>query len=246
VAAEPKRGSGLAVGGFIVLAALLFFVIGFTPSCQGYEDRVVEMANACPLAVKALGGRIERRTIGWSPSSSSGRGSIRTVGLSIPVRGPKGDGSIDVDGLEFRDERPAALRSAILEVGRQRVDVRHCGAPSAARLWSPRSFSGNVTSARGPAPFAVRDACTVTIAPTKTLFPCRASFTCGGKRVLDAEGDGYIPCAHVVTGPETSALVGKTTDVDCRCNEPSVDFDERRRSVQVAARDGKWALSIGW
>lgn len=242
---RPRTRAWGKIAGVGALAVTLLVIVTMTPlGNEAFKGEAVETTAGCPLAVEALGGKPTQRFWGWQPGSTHKSGAFRFIETSVPLGGPKAEGSLSLTALRRQGEgRPWILRDIVLEVGGERIDIRHCGLVSRLPLLQPKTFRGEVSRVTGPSPIEKGESCEVTVASARTIYPCSATLRCDGKPLLD---EIFVPCAHVVTGPTTSALVGKTTDLPDGDAVPRIDLDERRRSAELRAHDEAWSFAIEW
>jgi hypothetical protein len=219
----------------------------FAPSCEGFEDDAITALNACSLAAEALGGKGERVDWGFQLNSSkTKRGQqVRHSKTDVLVRGPKGDGHLDVDAV--RVEGLWSLRKAELRVGGRTIEITRCGEATSATLDAPRTFTGKVKETTPSTPAPVGAPCTVQVKHEYDQVVCRAEVECGGQKLYGATPElGFHFCGYVATGRTTKALVALDRDRRRPRDESELWLDERRGRVELVSQKGRddWALTI--
>lgn len=243
-----KSTNALAVVPVVMLAALSVALVLFAPSCDGYEDQTIALANACPMATSLLGSPIARVTWGYQPGTKKGKGSSATFVQDVLVKGTQRSGTIEVNARRLDDVW--TIRTALLEADGQTIELTRCGTYTSARLFEKRSMTGQVDATTGSAPVQKGEICHFAIKAEDDFVLCRATVECGAKRFYgETEKLGFNLCGYVATGPSTKALVALDTDRRRGRSEPTLHFDERTKQLQIESMQASptpaWTVKIG-
>lgn len=241
------RTPPLALLALLPAVCVMGVLVGMFPSSDPqYEGDLIAMVRACPLALETVGDDFQRRRFGWQPENGDNLPKLIILNRTVLLRGRGGDARIVASAVRDKGRVPPPwrIRSASLEKGGTSIDLRHCAEASPRGLHLPRTFQTTVAATAGSATVPTGSACTVKVEPTHAIYPCRVTLDCNvplpGPSTLDA------PCGYVIDRNQTHALVAKTTDLPCDCTDPTVDFDERRRAVDLSARDKSWSVVLKW
>lgn len=235
----PKPSPIRIVAAFAALALGVGALILFAPSCDGYEDDVIAMVRACPLAAEALGANPERRRLGIQLGSSSGRGSKRWVKQDVLVRGARAEGTVEVDA--HRHQNIWTVRTAVLRAGAgsRPIELTRCGFFSPRKMQGKRMFSGIVKAASQHTSIRPGDACRIEIQRTNDGEECRATVECKGAVLYGSTPEnGYNLCGFVETQDRSLALVALDMDRRLSDTEPTLRFDERTGELALATNNG--------
>lgn len=245
--ARRSTGAKLWVLYVLGVAALVAGPALFAPSCEGFEDDALKTMNACSLAAEALGGEGKRVDWGLQLNHTKNKKGqkVRHAKTDVLVRGPKGEGRLDVDAVRVDDLW--SLRAAVLHVGGRSIEITRCGEATSATLDAPRAFTGRVKEATPTTPAPVGAPCSVRIEHKYDQVVCRAEVECGGQKLYGATPElGFHFCGYVATSRTTKALVALDRDRRKPRDESELWLDERRGRVELVSRQGRddWALTI--
>jgi hypothetical protein len=236
-----RHARGFVVG-VVVLCAAMAALLWMIPDNEPYDDYIIEQARACPLASEALGAPIARQHLGFELSGQSNR----EVTSEIALEGSRARGRIHVEAYQRTRGSVTVPRSAVLEVGSERVEVLACATRWTVGAPAPLRFHGMVTRADG-APVHVSAPCNVEMTPAQGAYKCRLVITCAGYRLYGANDEsGYSPCWTVDHGG-AEVLVARDRQSAAEADggaEPWLDLDMRTGLALMGDQRGAWSLTI--
>lgn len=230
-----------SIAGYATLLSFVsFLVLGFiAPDSEGYESYVLARARECPLVTRALGGNVRRKSLGWQPSSQSGR--HQTSHLLLVGDRTEGDVTIEAfvpsRGTSWYDY---PIYDATLEVGEQRIEVFSCARNARRGMRGVRALAGHVVSGTLPS----GTTCTASLTSVEGPQSCRMVLRCDGRTLYGATPEtGYSECWSVPFEGRDHVVFRDLPRGGPR-SEPWLDYDERTGRLRLGDERGQLSLEV--
>jgi hypothetical protein len=219
-----------------------FAISSIIPSCMGFGDPALVIANQCTAATSVLGTPITQSFVGISCGNAETEDDDGNASWSFPVSGPRGRGTLDVQGIE-RSGR-WQFGSLVLNAGGRSIDLVACASGGTGDLVAVthREQHGTVSMIVGEPGVATGAACIVTVDPSDGAQSCRVSVVCGERTLYGGGTQGYGHCAMDAAGA-ISMRDGNPSSVD---GDPMIDLRLGAHEVVLDDQNasGTWLVRI--